>query len=249
MIIDYHAQVWEGRGDVKDLIENMDQNDVAISVLHAIDVPGYASPEFVASLVRQYPDRLFGFANVDPREKGAADRLKRQLDTYGFKGLKLHPPLQGFSMADPLLYPLIEVCIAYDVPVLFHTGCINAREYRSAYGDPAPIDDLALRYPEVKIVLAHCEPTTPVPNLVFKHENVYMDTAITLKEWLDVNPKFATMLYERMGKPDRILFGTDHNPVRLHRLRGQIEAIRHSPISPEHQELLFYENAKRLLKL
>jgi len=38
------------------------------------------------------------------------------------RGLKLHPPLQGFSPNDRIAYPLYEVFAEAKLPVLFHTG-------------------------------------------------------------------------------------------------------------------------------
>lgn len=140
MIIDFHTHCWEGKGDVKELLEHMDKYSIDISVVHPVDVPGYAGNEYVAKIVKEHPDRLFGFACVDPRERFATKRLRNLLDTYGFKGLKLHPPLQGFPMSEPLVYPLLEVCIEYDIPALFHSGPINSAHHHSSYGDPGAID-------------------------------------------------------------------------------------------------------------
>lgn len=253
MIIDFHAHCWEGKGDIKDFLLHMDKYNIDISVIHAIDEPGYSSNEYVASLIKQYPDRLMGFASVHPHERFAAKRLRSLLDTYGFKGLKFHPPLQSFSMSDPTLYPLVEVCIDYDIPVLFHSGPINSQNHHSCYGDPGPVDELAIRYPEAKIVIAHGDPFSVTPNLICKHKNVYMDTTNTFARYVKMLPTVATMCYDRMRKDDRIIFGTDHNPQREWRLPTNLDPIfdlkKKGLITQEQEDKIMYKTAQKLLKL
>ena len=106
MIIDFHAHCWEGKGDIKDFLLHMDKYHIDISVLHAIDEPGYSSNEYVANLIKQYPDRLMGFACVHPHECFAAKRLRMLLDTYGFSGLKLPPRFRDFQCRIPRSIPL-----------------------------------------------------------------------------------------------------------------------------------------------
>ena len=83
------------------------------------------------------------------------------------RGLKLHPPLQQFVPNDRIAYPLYEVFAEARLPVLFHTGhsgigtgMPGGGGIRLKYGNPMPIDDVAVDFPEMPIIMAH--PSFPV---------------------------------------------------------------------------------------
>ena len=78
------------------------------------------------------------------------------------RGLKLHPPVQEFWPNDRLAYPLYELFAEAKLPVLFHTGhsgigtgMPGGGGIRLKYGQPMPIDDVAVDFPELPIILAH----------------------------------------------------------------------------------------------
>lgn len=255
MIIDFHVHVREGMGDVKNLLESMDNFGIDLAVIHPIasenNVLGYGDNSFVAKLVKKYPDRFLAFASVLPFKRTAAEELERAIVDYGLKGLKLHPPMQNFSLTDPSMFGITEKCIELDIPILIHTGIINAREARLAYCDSLPIDDLAIRYPEAKFVIAHGDPLGIDPAMICKHENVYLDTTSTFSRYVKMLPSVAPMCYQRMRKNDRIVFGTDANPLNAQqRISDNLEPLQAlDNISEEDKEFLFSGNAKHLLKL
>jgi predicted TIM-barrel fold metal-dependent hydrolase len=79
---------------------------------------GDSSSEFIYECVQQYPDRLFGWCSVVPSELDAPDRLEHYVCDMGFKGLKLHPPIQGFAPSDPRVFRTVRKAIEPDVPIL-----------------------------------------------------------------------------------------------------------------------------------
>ena len=121
MIIDSHTHVRKNKGDIKDFLNGMDANGIDMAIVHPIvpsdDEMGLSDNEFVGELIHQYPDRLMGYACVVPTEPDAQKELRAAVEKYGFKGLKLHPPLQNFSMLDPRVGPVIETCIDLDIPI------------------------------------------------------------------------------------------------------------------------------------
>lgn len=125
---------------------------------HCAGILGFHDNEYTAKLVKQYPNRIIGYASVHPVMNNALDELRRGIEDYGLKGLKLHPPIQNFSMLDPLVGPIIEACIDYDIPILVHTGPVYAREARMVYSNSMDIDELAIRYPQAKLIIAHGHP-------------------------------------------------------------------------------------------
>ena len=254
MVIDFHVHVREGKGEIKNLLAAMDAYGIDMAVIHPIasenKVLGYGDNSFVGKLVKDYPDRLMGFASVLPYQSSAGDDLKRAVETYGLKGLKLHPAMQNYPMTHPSMNTITEKYIELDIPILIHTGIINARTARIAYCDSLPIDDLAIRYPEAVFVIAHGDPLGKDPAMVCKHPNVYLDTTGTFARYVNMLPSVAPMCYKRMRKSDRIVFGTDANPLNaVSRIEDNIIPLRSMPVSDEDKRLLFCDNAKRLLKM
>lgn len=252
-IIDSHVHIRKNKGDVKDFLKAMDKHNIDMSIVMPI-VPGdedlgFSDNEFVGGLVKQYPDRLMGYACVVPTEPEASKELRWAVEKYGFKGLKLHPPLQNFSMEDPRVGPVIETCISLDIPILIHTGPIYSQFARLQYADSTCIDELAIRYPEAKFIIAHGNPLSYDPVMVAKHPNVYLDTTIIFSQYVKLFPQLGPQMYEWMRCDDKILFGTDTNPLRLFRFAENLEPLLAMDVSQERKEKLFAGNIKKLLKM
>ena len=152
-------------------------------------------------------------------------------------------------MEDPRIGPVIETCIDMDLPILIHTGPIYSHSARMAYSSSAPIDDLAIRYPEAKFIIAHGNPFGDDPVLVAKHKNVYMDTVIVFSQWVKLFPQLGPATFDWMRTDDRILFGTDANPLRTHRFAENLQPLYDMGVSKERLEKLLCGNIKKLLKL
>lgn len=258
MIIDFHAHARRGRGDPRDLIHAMDEVGVDITVIHPI-VPttpgvGESSNEFVAELVARHPGRFLGFACVEPLRDSAPDDLERLVTDLGLKGLKLHPPLQHFSLADSRIHPTLRRAEELQIPVLIHTGPLFVREANLAFGDPMPVDELARIFPDLRIILAHVDPFGLQPYLAGSHPNVYTDTAVVYPRYARLIPGVGEDLLSWMGMAGipghtKLLFGTDVNPTNLPRLKDTIAAIRRLEIEDEEKAAILGGNAAKLLKL
>ena len=119
--------------------------------------------DVVAEFAAEHADVAIAFASLDPTRGPAAVREARRLVGAGLvRGLKLHPPLQQFFPNDPMAYPLYEVFAEARLPVLFHTGhsgigtgMRGGGGIRLKYGHPMPIDDVAVDFPDMPIIMAH----------------------------------------------------------------------------------------------
>ena len=126
------------------------------------------SNDEVVRFAADNPDVALAFASIDPTRGPEAVREARRLLATGYvRGLKLHPPAQQFFPNDRVAYPLYEVFAEARLPVLFHTGhsgigtgVPGGAGIRLKYGNPMPIDDVAVDFPELPIVMAH--PSFPV---------------------------------------------------------------------------------------
>jgi predicted TIM-barrel fold metal-dependent hydrolase len=155
MIIDAHAHVGKGRFKSlapEELLRQMDEYGVDRAVIcpveEQITVYNQEGNDFILDQVRLFPTRFVGFAVANPwYGQPAVKELVRALGE-GLRGLKLHPTVQGFSMNDPMVYPLIDVVARSEVPVYVHTGSAH-------FGEPLKLVELARRYPEVAFIMGH----------------------------------------------------------------------------------------------
>ena len=207
--------------------------------------------EFVAKVAERYPERIVGFASVDPHKKSAVKDLEYAIRELNLTGLKLHPQVQAFEPNDPAYYPLYSKCVELGVPVTFHTGSTywgagleGGGGVKLRFSDPMLLDDVAADFPELKLIMAH--PGWPWQDeqlaIATHKNNVYID----LSGW---SPKyFQPLLITYMAKliPQKFLFGTDYPMLTPQRWLQDFETLG---MSPEIKAMILRENAKKLLKL
>jgi predicted TIM-barrel fold metal-dependent hydrolase len=189
--------------------------DKAIVLAFAAPRIGFDVPnEYVADYVAQHPEKLVGFASVDANDPVAVAQLRRGVE-MGLRGLKLAPTYQGF---DPLSTAALEVCEAAEdlgLPILWHQGTTFVRTAELRWALPLQIDQVAIRFPRLKIVIAHMGHPWIDDALVVvrKHPNVYADvSALHPRPWQLYNALLSAVEY---GVADKLLFGTDWPFVAL----------------------------------
>jgi uncharacterized protein len=133
--------------------------------------------DMTAKYVREYPDRLIGFAIINPKEIKDSlkelDRCKREL---GFKGLKIHPSMQESFCNSEDLFSIYQFCQDENLPILFHTGA-SLPSHSDKFSHPVLLDDVAVRFPDLKIIIAHMGRPyyQDAAFLLRKHKNIYAD--------------------------------------------------------------------------
>jgi predicted TIM-barrel fold metal-dependent hydrolase len=207
--------------------------------------------EFVAQVAHRYPERIVGFASVDPHKKSAVKDFEYAIRELGLAGLKLHPQVQAFEPNDPAYYPLYSKCVELGVPVTFHTGSTywgagleGGGGIKLRFSDPMLLDDVAADFPDLKLIMAH--PGWPWQDeqlaIATHKSNVYID----LSGW---SPKyFQPLLITYMTKmiPQKFLFGTDYPMLSPQRWLLDFEGLG---LNSEIKSMVLRENAKNLLKL
>jgi len=104
--------------------------------------------------------------------------LKRLVNEDGFRGLKLYPTYQQYFLNDPRIYPIYRTAQDLGIPVLIHTGSSIFQGTRLKYGDPLHLDDVAVDFPDLKLVMAHSGRRFCYDSAFFMsrlHKNVYME--------------------------------------------------------------------------
>jgi predicted TIM-barrel fold metal-dependent hydrolase len=210
------------------------------------------SNDAVLDFAAQNPDVALPFVSLDPTRGPDAVREARRLVATGrVRGLKLHPPSQEFFPNDRAVYPLYEVFAEARLPVLFHTGHTGIGAgmrggggLRLKYGHPMPIDDVAVDFPDLPIVMAH-------PSFPWQDEAISVclhkpQVHIDLSGW---SPKYfppVLVQYANTLLKHKVLFGSDYPYLTPDRWMADFETIG---IREEVRPLILKENAARLLGL
>lgn len=190
----------------------------------------------LAHVVKRYEEMYYPFAVVNPLfGRAACDEVRRAVEVLGMRGLKLHPWLQGFSVSQEYVHPVIETCVDLDLPVLFHDGT-------PPYGTPFQIADLARLYPEAQIVLGHSGLNDLWKNALkaaLKYENVYL--------CLCGPPMLALQRMAECLPADRLLFGSDFMGRNEGTLVYRLQKILRLRISDADREQILSGTALRMM--
>jgi predicted TIM-barrel fold metal-dependent hydrolase len=172
---------------------------------------GYWVPDqFVADFVANAPDKLVGFAACDPTQPEYLDELSFALDTLKLRGVKMGPMYAGFDPRDERCAPVYRLCQERGLPILFHTGTTFNRNAVLGFSRPWLWDEVAIAYPDLRMVLAHVGHPFSEECLVVirKHPHVYADlSALYYRPWQFYNTLIAAQEYRVTHK---LLFGTDY---------------------------------------
>jgi uncharacterized protein len=170
-----------------------------------IDVPN----EYVAEYVQRHPDRLVGFAAVDPCDSDPAGELESAVQGLGLKGLKLSPVYQNFALLDPRMQPVYQKAQQLTIPILFHMGASFARRTPIKFGHPEQLEDIALAFPDLKMCIAHMGHPWQLETIVLlrKHPHIYADlSGMHTHPWELYNTLRMALEY---GVLHKLFFGTD----------------------------------------
>jgi len=208
------------------------------------------SHEYVAEMVRRFPDTFIGFAGVDPwKGKAAVEELERAVKELGLRGAKFQQAAQAFFPNDRRFYPLWEKCVELKIPILFHCGTTGLGAgmpgglgIKLKYVDPLPIDDVAADFPELTIICAHpAWPWTDMAIAMAIHKaNVYVDLSGWSPKYFP--PQLTRDINSRLQ--NKALFGTDYPFIKPDRWLRDFEQLE---LKPEVRQKILLENAKKVL--
>jgi predicted TIM-barrel fold metal-dependent hydrolase len=225
----------------------MDESGVDFAVILAELAPitsGIAANEDVSQFCSQSP-RLIPFASIDPNtSENPVDELEELVRNQGFKGLKLYPTYQQFYPNESKIYPLYAKAQELDIPVLLHIGSSIFTGSRLKYGDPLYLDDVAVDFPELKILQAHSGRPfwyQKALTLARIHKNVYMEVSgLPPQNLLTYFPELERIAH-------KVVYGSDWPSVAT--IKENIIALEGLSLSEEAKQMILGQNAARLLKL
>jgi hypothetical protein len=183
--------------------------------------PAYRVPnDRVLDWATQSNGRLYPYCRLDPAEDPVSE-AERCL-SRGARGIKLHPRAQAFGFGDSAADSIWKVAEAANVPILIHAGRGMPRMDALA--------ELALRYPDVVLVLAHAGIADQgmFASTLREHPNIVYDTSTF--SVLDQVALLACVPVERIVFASDVPYGRPlgalHTALRLARLAGLDESER-----------------------
>jgi len=205
---------------------------------------GICTNEKVAEFCQGRPE-LIPFASINPAtDLAPAEKLEDLIDRLGFRGLKLYPTYQHFYPNDAKLYPLYAVAQARDIPIMFHTGSSVFEGARLKYGDPLYLDDVAVDFPRLKLLMVHSGRGFWYDRAYFlakMHKNLFLEIA-------GLPPHNLLKYFPELGRiAHKVIYGSDWPGVAD--LAENLEAVRRLPLTPDQKHLILGRNALRLLNM
>jgi predicted TIM-barrel fold metal-dependent hydrolase len=233
----YYKLTCQGTGTLDDLKASAKDGGVEYLLVHAVATKPSQVEDVNTWIGSHISPKVFGFGTIHPRYRNIKGELER-IRQLGLKGIKLHPDFQAFYANDPSM-DIIYQNIRGVMPVLIHAGDEN-----NDYSSPRRIADVVDRYPGLTVIAAHLGGYSQWDEsekyLIGK--DLYIDTSSSL---MTLPPERAADIIRRHGV-EKVLFGTDY-PLTRH--REELERFYALGLEDWENQLILFDNAKRLLKL
>jgi uncharacterized protein len=213
----------------------------------APDVIGFTAGvnQFIADYTRQNPERLISCGGLHPRHSVNILADVEQILRLGIRMIKIHPPHQ-------LLYPneyltgvkeleiIYRAAEANGIPVMFHTGTSIFAGARNRFGDPIYVDDVAVDFPKMNILLAHGGRPLWMETaffLVRRHPNVFLDIS-------GIPPRSLLKYFPRLEEiSSKTLFGTDWPGPGVPDVKQNLDEFRALPLSEHARQHILSKTA------
>ncbi|MEO2031436.1 MAG: amidohydrolase family protein [Planctomycetaceae bacterium] len=216
----------------------------------------WVDDQYVADYVAAHADRLIGFLSVDPTQPGWQEEMRHGHEELGLRGIKLLPMYAGFQPDDTRLDPLWSYATEHSLPVLLHTGTTFVAQAPLECTLPRHVDRVAIRFPEVKIIMAHLgHPYEPeCVAVIRKHPHVYSDiSALHYRPYQLYN---SLILVQEYGVWNKLLFGSDYPFTTvdasidgLRKLNDQLEGTALPRLDADAIEALIHRDSLAILGL
>jgi predicted TIM-barrel fold metal-dependent hydrolase len=210
------------------LIEFLDRQGVDVAVVMPFNpnrvarrpeqlFPG-STNDTLLKWVQAHPDRLVGICGHDPlvaEWKGPLE-LERMVKEHGFKG-----------MNDERLFPLYEKAVELGAVLTFHTGWTPLLNAPMKYGHPDYLDEVGIRYPELKVNMAHIGGAAWWKEAILvaaRHKNFTMD----LSSWCTYPPYMLVQMLDlarQLVGLNRVLFGSEQHLCPPSKFVGEVRNV------------------------
>jgi len=229
-------------GTTADLVSSMDHAGIDLSVVCSVATGANQAGPILEWSRRIAGPRLVPFPSLVPLSENALEDLSR-IAAGGFRGLKLHPEYQDFTIDDPSLSDFYRLAEKTGLIILFHAG-FDIGFPDSDRSAPARISGVKASFPRLRIVAAHLGGFRQWEEALkeLAGTDIYLDTSYVFGH---IPNRLLTGILDA-HRPDRLLFGSD-SPWA-----GQadtLQRIRQLNLEPLLERRLLGGNAIELLQL
>lgn len=228
-------------GSLSRLLEMQAPCGVTHSVIHSVATKPaqvISINDFLARSRDAYPDRFTPFAAMHPDFENIPGEIDRVI-AMGFKGVKIHPDIQGFAVDDPNAFGIYEA-IEGRLPMLVHTG-----DNRHFLSDPERMVRVLERFPRLTVICAHLggwSQWEKAQDYLVGRDNVYVDTCSSLYA---LEPARAREMIRAYGV-DKVFFATDYP---MWDCAEELERFHALGLEEWEKEAILHGNAERFLGL
>jgi uncharacterized protein len=198
----------------------------------------------VRQLMHETGGRVGGLYGIDiTRGMDGVKELAVAVKEWGFSGAHLHSYGWGIPINHRDLYPFYAKCVELDVPVVMQTGH-SAEHMPSEMGRPIYLDDIALYFPELRIVASHTgwPWVQELIALAWKHSNLYIGAGAHAPKYWDA----ALVQFLNSRGQGKVLWGTDF-PVVTH--TDSLDQVAALDLKPEARAKLLRGTAQKVFRL
>ena len=239
--------------DPKILLDVMDKSGVwRIGMVNypSPDLMGFdlSTNDFAARYAQAAPERLMPYGGIHPRFQGDIEGHIDELVDLGIRCVKIHPshmlfPANAYTMGLATLGALYKRCEDRGMPVMVHTGTSIFPGARNKYGNPMELDDVAIDFPDLQVIMAHGGRPLWMEEAFFvlrRHRKMCLDVSgIPPLKLLEYFPRL-----EEIG--DRVLWGTDWPSPGVRDLKVNLDQFRTLPLTAELQDKITRHNPLRI---
>lgn len=210
--------------------------------------------ELIADYARAHPDKIVGWASIDPNEPEAIDQLDHAVNVLGLRGLKLGPAYQHFDPTDRKHWPFFQAVQRHGIPIIWHQGTTFPSRAKLRWSTALWLEDIALDFPDLRMIVAHLGHPweEDLVALIRKAPNMYADiSAVHYRPWRYWQAMVTAMEY---GVTHKLLLASDFPSATidnviagLRNVNAIVEGTKLPTIPTEIQERIIHENWKDAL--
>jgi uncharacterized protein len=216
----------------------------------APDIIGFTAGvnQYIADYTKENPGRLISCGGVHPRHTPNILADIDQILRLKIRMIKIHPPHQllfpnDYQNGVKELEMIYRAAEANGIPVMFHTGTSIFQGARNRYGDPIYVDDVAVDFPKMKILMAHGGRPLWMHTCFFllrRHPNVFLDIS-------GIPPRSLLQYFPRLEEiAHKTLFGTDWPGPGVPDIKTNLDEFRALPLHEESKEQILSKTALSL---
>ena len=261
MIIDAHTHIHKNKNDFgenynasyENLLKQMENSKIDKCLI--LSIFGLNDNEYISKIVSKYSDKFMGMAGIDPKQnkKNIINNLRKIKNKYEFKGLKLHPRIQEFSITDPEIADFFQInnehfSLPIIIDLLPYSG--GSDEYLIKDNLPLDYDGIAKKFRDTNFILAHFggHRLWDAFSVAKSNPNIFLDISYILNYYENA-PILNDLAYliKRLGS-NKVIYGSDFPESNLNNYYQKTEFLLEKVnLTKKDKNNIYYKNILKIL--